>query len=176
MSFYPDGVGRANLAMAGSSGNAINTQGGESITDSPGLQGSMQQVLMDNLGQYVQIDFLIGINTIVRQKGILYSVGRSYVVLYDETEQDFILCDVFSAKFISFYGTRRPGVSALNPGLGIVQPDAMGTLRPIVTAAGMTGDRQGVQGGMGNVQGDLGRYFDQGSAPSQPGCRTLGDR
>lgn len=164
MSLYPQGVAQMNLNRAGADGASINTQGGAaSITDSPGLQGSMQQVLMDNLGQYVQIDFLIGINTIVRRSGILYSVGRGYIVLYDESEQGFILCDAFSAKFINFYGGQAPAGSALNPGLGIVTPDETGALRP----------NPGNTRPMG--QADMDRFFNQGAA-AYPGGRTLGDR
>lgn len=167
MAFYPDGVNRANLARAESSNNSINTPGSSSITDSPGLQGSMQQVLMENLGQYVQIDFLVGINTLVRRSGILYSVGRSYVVLYDETQQDFILCDVFSAKFINFFGKTPPSTSQ---SLGLLTVDQQGNLRPI-----LGGDpRVSGAGEMDRMSGmDAGRYFDQGAVFS--GSRTLGE-
>lgn len=170
MPFYPDGVNRANLARADASTNSINTPGPSSITDSPGLQGSMQQVLMENLGQYVQIDFLVGISTLVRRSGILYSVGRSYVVLYDETQQDFILCDVFSAKFINFFGKNPPST---NQSLGLLAADAQGNLRPV-----LGGDpRVAGQGGLpvqsaGFNTMDPDRYFDQGFPSS---ARTLGD-
>lgn len=169
--FYPDGVNRANLARAESSDNSINTPGSGSITDSPGLQGSIQQVLMENLGQYVQIDFLVGINTLVRRGGILYSVGRSYVVLYDEMQQDFILCDVFSAKFINFYGKNPPSASQ---SLGLLTVDQQGNLRPAL------GNDPRVAAGGSEIMGrapsmsmDTERYFDQGVYP--PSSRTLGE-
>ena len=127
MALFPEGVNRANLARADSDSNAIHAPGPASIVDSPGLQGSIQQVLMENLGQFVQIDFLVGINTIVRRSGILYSAGRGYVVLYDESQQSFVLCDVFSAKFVTFYGRNAPPAGQ---SLGIMMVDAQGNLRP----------------------------------------------
>lgn len=165
MSFYPDGVNRANLSRANGADHAITTPGSASIEDSPGLQGSMQQVLMENLGQYVQIDFLVGINTLVRRSGILYSVGRSYVVLYDETEQDFILCDVFAAKFISFFGRRPP---SRNQDLGVLTVDSRGN--PLPVTGSMPGSMMGgMTGGM--MEGT--DFFEAGTL-TYPTSRTLG--
>ncbi len=115
------------------SGNGLNTPGtGDSgIMDSPGLEGSFQQVLSENLGRYVQIDFLVGVQTLVRRTGIIYAVGRSFVVLYDETNQNFVMCDVFSAKFVAFFATRpAPGVLPNNP-MGIMAVDAHGNMWPV---------------------------------------------
>ncbi len=118
------------LAM---SGNGLNTptEGDSGIMDSPGLEGSFQQVLSENLGRYVQIDFLVGVQTLVRRTGIIYAVGRSFVVLYDETNQNFVMCDVFSAKFVAFFATRpAPGVLPNNP-MGIMAVDAHGNMWPV---------------------------------------------
>ena len=114
-------------------GNQINTppSGDSGIMDSPGLEGSVQQLLADNLGHYVQIDFLVGVQTLVRRSGIIYAVGRSFVVLYDETNRNFVMCDVFSAKFVAFFATRpAPGILPNNP-MGILQVDAQGNLWPV---------------------------------------------
>ena len=67
------------------------------------MRGSMQFILSENIGEYVLIEFLIGTNDIVRKQGILYFVGTSYVTLYDNQENNFILCDIFSIKFVYFY-------------------------------------------------------------------------
>ncbi len=115
------------------SGNGLNTPetGDSGIMDSPGLEGSFQQVLSENLGRYVQIDFLVGVQTLVRRTGIIYAVGRSFVVLYDETNQNFVMCDVFSAKFVAFFATRpAPGVLPNNP-MGIMAVDAHGNMWPV---------------------------------------------
>lgn len=71
--------------------------------DSEEFRGSMQQALSENIGEYVVIEFLIGTEQIIRKQGLLYFVGRSYVTLYDEQVQNFIVCDIFSIKFVYFY-------------------------------------------------------------------------
>lgn len=71
--------------------------------DTPELRGSMQAILARNIGQYVVIEFLIGTGQIVRKQGMLFLVGRSYVTLYDEAVNNFIVCDIFSVKFVYFY-------------------------------------------------------------------------
>lgn len=132
MAIQPEGILRVQQSMA-EDNNSINTptQGDSGIMDSPGLEGSFQQVLADNLGHYVQIDFLVGIQTLVRRSGIIYAVGRSFVVLYDETNRNFVMCDVFSAKFVAFFATRpAPGVLPNNP-MGIMEVDAEGNLWPV---------------------------------------------
>ena len=96
MAIQPEGILRVQQSMM-EDNNSINTptEGNSGIMDSPGLEGSFQQVLADNLGHYVQIDFLVGVQTLVRRSGIIYAVGRSFVVLYDETNRNFVMCDVF---------------------------------------------------------------------------------
>ena len=64
--------------------------------DSEEMRGSMQAILAQNIGEYVVIEFLIGTENIVRKQGMLYFVGRSFVTLYDENVNNFIVCDIFS--------------------------------------------------------------------------------
>ena len=96
-----------------------NTAGGNgesNITVPPGedfntntMQGSLQQILSDNLGNFVVCDFVIGTQEMVKRQGILYFVGRSYIVLYEEIEMTYVICDIFSIKFVTFYlPGRRP--------------------------------------------------------------------
>lgn len=132
MAIQPEGLLRVQQSAA-EDNSSINTptQADNGIMDSPGLEGSFQQVLAANLGHYVQIDFLVGIQTLVRRSGIIYAVGRSFVVLYDETNRNFVMCDVFSAKFVAFFATRpAPGVLPNNP-MGIMEVDAQGNLWPV---------------------------------------------
>lgn len=104
----------------------------------PGMTGSMQEALSDNLGLYAVCEFVVGTQEMETKEGILYSVGRSFVVLYDEIHQNFILCDVFSIKFVTLYMpghrpwniTRNPTVPMVNvPGVGTVPagPYGIGT-------------------------------------------------
>lgn len=70
------------------------------------FQGSMQQVLQENVGQYVIVEFLIGTYTPTSRQGQLYHVGTQFLVLYDEFESRFVVCDIFSVKFVTFLETR----------------------------------------------------------------------
>ncbi len=67
------------------------------------MVGSMQKILSDNIGEYVVIEFLIGTERMSRKQGILFFVGTSYVTLYDDDNENFIICDIFSIKFVYFY-------------------------------------------------------------------------
>lgn len=67
------------------------------------MQGSMQQILARNIGEYIVAEFLIGTERIMRKQGILYFVGRSFVTLYDDMHNNYIVCDIFSIKFVYFY-------------------------------------------------------------------------
>lgn len=70
------------------------------------FQGQIQQILSYNVGEYVLIEFMPGTNDVIRKQGIIYYVGISYVVLYDDEFDNFILCDIFSIRFVYMY---RPG-------------------------------------------------------------------
>ena len=75
------------------------------FVQSPAYQGSWQQALRDNEGQYCLIDFLIGTENIVRKEGILYDVGVSFVVLYEPQSGNYIVCDLYAIKFVTFTGS-----------------------------------------------------------------------
>lgn len=74
--------------------------------DTEEMIGSMQRILAQNVGNYVVVEFLIGTERLMRKQGILYFVGRSFVTLYDDLSRNFIVCDIFSIKFVYFY---QPG-------------------------------------------------------------------
>ncbi len=71
--------------------------------DSVEMQGSMQKILSDNIGEYVVVEFLIGTDRLTRKQGILYFVGTSFVTLFDDVHNNYIVCDIFSIKFVYFY-------------------------------------------------------------------------
>lgn len=74
------------------------------------FQGSIQQVLSENIGSYVIIDFFMGTSVLETRQGILYSVASQYVVLYDEINRHYVVCDIFSIKFVTFLlPNYRPG-------------------------------------------------------------------
>lgn len=78
--------------------------------DTDAFQGSMQQVLQENIGSYVLVEFLIGSNSLELRQGILYSVASQFLVLFDDLNLRYVVCDIFSVKFVTFLvvGT-RPG-------------------------------------------------------------------
>ena len=55
----------------------------------PNSQDTFLEVLQDNLGAYVQIEFLIGTQGMTSRFGVLYAVGRNYVVLHDVGNQNY---------------------------------------------------------------------------------------
>ena len=77
-------------------------------TDS--FTGSMQQVLQDNIGKYVIVEFFIGTDTLQRREGYLYDVAAQYIVIFDDISLQYVVCDVFSIKFVTFLlPNYRPG-------------------------------------------------------------------
>ena len=82
-------------------------------------KGSLQQILYDNVGEYILVEFLIGTQTLTSRQGILYLVGVSYIVLYDNQSGTYTLCDLYSIKFVTFYpeGTKPPRNTNNNNGM-----------------------------------------------------------
>ena len=130
--FYPNAVRSIAMDQAQGSGGLVTPAEENFNTDT--MRGSLQQILSDNLGAYVSCEFLVGLQAMIKKEGILYSVGRSYLTLYEETTQTFMVCDIFSLKFITFYlPGQRPGqvggstVPTVNiPGVGEVPAGSYG--------------------------------------------------
>lgn len=99
--FYPDGMRDIALNRANENGGLVTPPDENFNTDA--MRGSMQQILSDNLGNFVVCEFLVGTQAMTQKEGILYSVGRSYLTLYEELTQTFVVCDIFSVKFVTFY-------------------------------------------------------------------------
>ena len=72
------------------------------LEQSPSYPGSWQQILKNNEGQYCIIDFLIGTQNLLQKEGILYSVGVSFLVLYEPRSGNYVVCDLYSVKFVTF--------------------------------------------------------------------------
>lgn len=177
--FYPDGPAAVSLNAIQENGG-INTPPPEDF-NTPGLQGSMQQLISENLGKFVVADFLIGVSTIVRRVGIIYSVGSGFVVLYLEEYKAFQVCDIFSLKFVTFYppGNEPTWDEILHGGFG------GGILNPGAGSGVLSGGQGTSSGGFG--VGSVGQNMSSGTGGSMsgrgnsgssnsPGCRTLGQR
>lgn len=90
--------------------------------------GSFQAALQNNLGYFVVIEFLIGTNGLTEKEGVLYAVGNNFVTLYEQETDRYIVCDLFSIKFVTFF-RQSPSY--------IVSPNAVGTLRAPRSYGGM---------------------------------------
>lgn len=115
------GMSGQSPAPAASQQNAASTQelnlrpsGTLQETENPqtveqARRASLAGMLADNLGIFVVCEFLIGTVLIVRRDGILYSVGNNFLTLYQEEDDRYVVCDLYSLKFITFYNaTSRP--------------------------------------------------------------------
>ena len=101
------------------SGNRLNTSnpgnspsGNNNFTVPSGIgydayQGSIQQIMRDNIGEYMDVEFLIGTNGLTTRSGQLTNVGVSYIVLYDRTKDRYMICDLYSVKFVTIYDPNR---------------------------------------------------------------------
>ena len=69
--------------------------------------GSWKAMLSRNLGNFVVATFLIGTQGTVAWEGILYDVGNNYLTIYQAGRDRYIVCDIYSLKYIEFYDTSR---------------------------------------------------------------------
>lgn len=75
------------------------------------MQGSLQYFLLQNTGRYVSVEFLIGTSVRTVRTGIIYYVGTSYMVLYNTENDIYIICNLYSVKFVTMPGTDRPATT-----------------------------------------------------------------
>lgn len=63
-----------------------------------------QGYLRTKIGSRVKIEFLIGTNMWIDREGTLTDVGISYIIINEIETDDLLLCDIYSIKFVRFYG------------------------------------------------------------------------
>lgn len=72
--------------------------------------------LMQHIGDLMRVEFLIGNNTTDRV-GYLREVGASYIVLQAVNLGNYMMCDIYSIKFVTIMGTNiSPDVATLFTG------------------------------------------------------------
>lgn len=76
-------------------------------TVSEAYLGSLKALLNNNKGNYVVAAFLIGNQAPISWEGILYDVGNDFITIYQEARNRYIVCDIYSLKFIEFYDVQR---------------------------------------------------------------------
>ena len=69
--------------------------------------GSMKNVLNQNLGNYVVATFLVGTQGTTAWEGELFEVGNDYLIIHQTGRDRYIVCDIYSLKYIEFYDTQR---------------------------------------------------------------------
>lgn len=62
-----------------------------------------QGFLQTQIGRYVKVEFLLGTNMFVDREGTLIKVGTDYIIIQEPETDDYLLCDIYSIKFIRFY-------------------------------------------------------------------------
>ena len=98
---------RLNSSSPGSSPSGNNNFTVPSGIGYDAYQGSIQQILRDNIGEYMDVEFLIGTNGLTTRSGQLTNVGVSYIVLYDRSKDRYTICDLYSIKFVTIYDPTR---------------------------------------------------------------------
>ena len=84
-------------------------EGQQANTTSEFYAESFSEVLAKSIGYFVTAEFLIGSNNLVERSGILYAVGNNFMTLQEGPDGPFMICDVYSVKFVTVYNSRtRP--------------------------------------------------------------------
>lgn len=112
----PMGVQDRDLRPAPPSTTSIpQTEPSQEITPPVGLAGTQigipvfdpeftQGYLRQNIGKKIKVEFLIGTNMLIDREGTLTDVGISYIIIIETETDDLLLCDIYSIKFVRFYG------------------------------------------------------------------------
>lgn len=79
-----------------------------------GIDTTTQEMLRDFIGRYVICELLIAFNTFYIREGILIQVTQSFFILFDESTNARVACDLHALKFLTVLPAgARPG--AMSP-------------------------------------------------------------
>ncbi len=59
--------------------------------------------IRSQIGRRVNVEFLVGTDTMVEKEGYLVAVGANFILLNELSSDDIIACDFYNLKFIKFY-------------------------------------------------------------------------
>lgn len=65
--------------------------------------GYIQGFLRTQIGRHVKIEFVIGTNMFIDREGYLVDVGIDYLIINETNTDDYLLCDMYSIKFVKIY-------------------------------------------------------------------------
>ena len=76
---------------------------------------------------FVSVLFRSGTSGLVQKEGILYNAGNNFITLYQSAEDRYVVCDLYSIKFVTFYDRHTPPANVpQQPQPTIPRPRAMG--------------------------------------------------
>ena len=78
--------------------NRLNQQGPPPVMNSDYIPG----YLADNIGKVVRAEFVVGTNIMTDRVGTLVEVGVNYFVIQDILSRAYVMCDLYSVKFVTF--------------------------------------------------------------------------
>lgn len=81
--------------------NVENPQNNEEV-----YLGSFSSILRENIGAYVVVEFLIGTNNMISKEGILFNAGNNFITIYNDVDNYYTVCDLYSIKFVNFFDPR----------------------------------------------------------------------
>lgn len=65
--------------------------------------GYIQGFLRTQIGRHVKIEFVVGTNMFIDREGFLVDVGIDYLIINELNTDDYLLCDMYSIKFVKIY-------------------------------------------------------------------------
>ncbi|HBN84905.1 MAG TPA: hypothetical protein DDZ89_13805, partial [Clostridiales bacterium] len=65
--------------------------------------GYIQGFLRTQIGRHVKIEFVVGTNMFIDREGYLVDVGIDYLIINETNTDDYLLCDMYSIKFVKIY-------------------------------------------------------------------------
>ncbi len=75
------------------------------------IDTTTQEMLLNMIGRYVICELLIALNTFYIREGILLQVAQNFFLLFDESTDTRVACDLHALKFLTVFPSgERPGV------------------------------------------------------------------
>ena len=62
-----------------------------------------QGYLKSQIGRRMRVTFLLGTNLVQDRIGVLENVGISYFILKEDENNNLVMCDIYSIKFVNIY-------------------------------------------------------------------------
>jgi hypothetical protein len=69
-----------------------------------------QNWLIEQIGKYIKVEFLIGTSMLIDREGILKEVGVNYIVLKESGTKDDLMCDMYSIKFVRVFDDQNKAI------------------------------------------------------------------